>query len=487
MQAKVMNMLVTVLCALVMLPLRLLRVFVGTYLSRNEDVRRAGLVADVNALALAVAVILLLTSRATFNQAEETIKHQAWANLLQDSPGAACASLNQQPFVGHISQSIHFTCTNDPYQRTPSTARWTYAMDAKNMKQVVGVLRALDECKVFSMGMQYIYTDRSVCYKFANTSGSVSSVIEASQTGSLELVQNITGWDRLDVITPEDTYSPASAGEAGESCLEDYSTHARAVNGTCYSPAAPFGNPGFPSDLGFPRGMQIVRWLDRFGKGIFLGVKCGSSLHNPSPGLQRCINSSAQLSAVAGPWTPEFWADPRPRDPRNYSLHGHEHGAFCPANSTLGVVLYRPSLYQCSNGAQGSQVRLLNDEMAALTGVRYFAYFRCLSYDELFGVYVGTVGVLMSVALATGALYITDVARPMLLAGHEAWLWDVVLQSAGAIGPEVGERRCERAKTLFEVILRCVASCALGSSLGMILIYVPWQVFLSNHAHTCNP
>ena len=482
-----MRTLATLLCALVMLPLRLLRVFVGTYLSRNEDVRRAGLVADVNALALAVAVILLLTSRGTFQDAEDTIKHQAWANMLQDSPGAACASLNQQPFVGRISQSIHFTCTNDPYQRTPSTPRWTYAMDASNMKQVVGVLRALDECKVFSMGMQYIYKDRCVRYNFANASGSVSSVIEASQTGTLELVQNITSWDRLDVVTPEDTYDKASAGAAGVLCLEDYSTNALANNGTCFNPAAPFGSPGFPRGLGFPRGMQIVRWLDRFGQGIFLGVKCGSSLHEPSPELRRCINSSAQLSAVAGPWTPEFWADPRPRDPRNYSLHGHEHGAFCPANSTLGVNLFRPSLYQCSNGAQSTQVRLLNDEMAALEGVRYFAYFRCLSYDELFGVYVGTVGVLMSVALATGALYVTDVARPMLLAGRGDWSWDFVVQSAGASGPEVGKRGCERAKTVFEVILRCIAGCIVGTALGMCLIYLPWRVFLDQHGRTCNP
>ena len=69
--------LAVLLYALALLPLRLLRVFVGTYTSRNEDVRRAGLVADVNALALAVAVVLLLTSRGTFNNAEDTIKHQA--------------------------------------------------------------------------------------------------------------------------------------------------------------------------------------------------------------------------------------------------------------------------------------------------------------------------------------------------------------------------------------------------------------------------
>lgn len=237
--------------------------------------------------------------------------------------------------------------------------------------------------------------------------------------------------------------------------------------------------------------MQIVRWLDRSGKGIFLGVKCGSSLYSPLPELQRCLNSSALLGAVRGPWTPDFGTDPKPANTANFSLHGRERGAFCPASSTLGMFLYRPSpvQYQCSNGAQSTQVRLLNDEMSALEGTRSFAYFRCVSYNELFGVYVGTVGVLMSAALATGALYVTDVARPMLLAGREAWSWDLgdFRQSAGATSPGVEERRCERAKTVLEVILRCVAGCALGSALGMCLIHLPWRVFLDKHGRTCNP
>lgn len=158
-------------------------------------------------------MILLLTSRATFQQAEDTIKHKAWANLLQNAPGAACASLNQQPFSGRISQGIHFTCSDDPYQ-APKHPRWTYALDASDVKQVVGVLRALDECKAFSMGMQYIYKDRNVCYRFADSSGSVSSVIEiaASTLGALDLVQNVTSWDRLDVITPKDTFKRAARG-----------------------------------------------------------------------------------------------------------------------------------------------------------------------------------------------------------------------------------------------------------------------------------
>ena len=53
---------------LLWLPGRLLHVYLGTYTSHNVDVRRAGLVADINALALAVAVILLLTSRSTISR-----------------------------------------------------------------------------------------------------------------------------------------------------------------------------------------------------------------------------------------------------------------------------------------------------------------------------------------------------------------------------------------------------------------------------------
>ena len=89
---------------------------------------------------------------------------------------------------------------------------------------------------------------------------------------------------------------------------------------------------------------------------------------------------------------------------------------------------------------------LLNDEVAALKGIRYFAYFRCLSYDELFGVYVGVTGVLMTVAVTTATLYVTDVVRPLLLAGRGDWSWNAVEQSAGVACPAAGEGRYMRGK-----------------------------------------
>ena len=279
--------------------------FLGTYMSRNEDVRRAGLVADVNALALAAAVILLLTSRNTFNEAEETIKHQAWTNLLQDNPGAACATLNRQPFVGRISPGIHFLCrdANGHNTGTPHP-RWSNMVDGSNRGQVQAVLRALSDCNAFSMGMHYIYHDESVFYAAADASHSVRSIIDVSdQQTTLEFDQRLNSWASLDVVTPESTYDLDTKSAVGKRCAERMSNGTLTTalaNKSHYHLCTPFGNPGFPGDLGFAPGMEIVRWLDHFGKGIYLGVNCNSSLLDASRDLQRCLNSSQQLGGAIG-------------------------------------------------------------------------------------------------------------------------------------------------------------------------------------------
>ena len=179
---------VSLVCTLLWLPGRMLHVFLGTYLSRNDKVRKAGLVADINALALTVAVLLLLTSRATFNTAEETIKHQAWAYLLLDSPGAACASLNQQPFSGSIAQGIQFRCTSN------GNTRWSWPVDARDTTQVLAVLHALDSCKMFSMGMlfqgSFSPIENELCFHTAAaTDGSMSGIIN-SVIGSISMFRD---------------------------------------------------------------------------------------------------------------------------------------------------------------------------------------------------------------------------------------------------------------------------------------------------------
>ena len=186
-----------------------------------------------------------------------------------------------------------------------------------------------------------------------------------------------------------------------------------------------------------------------------------------------------------GAWTSDFRDDAIPEDRSSFQLKGDKPGAFCPANGTLEIYFFTPLVYRCNNGVQSANVSLLNDEVAALKGIRSFAYFRCMSYDELFGVYVGTVGVLMSVALATSALYVTDVARPLLLAGREDWSWDAVHQSAGITDPEAKGRRYVRVLKVVDVVLRCLAGCAVGTALGTCLVYAPWLAFYDHNTSTC--
>ena len=481
-QAKATKAIATLLRALTWLPLRLLRVFLGTYASSNEDVRRAGLVADVNAMALAVAAILLLTSRATFQKAEDTVKNQAWANLLRDNPSAACATLNQQPFVGRTLPKFHFVWLRP--EAVGFSEYHTVPVNGSDRRQVLGVLRALSDCKAFSMGISTVYRNSEVCYAAADEHHSMDRIINSTEGPYMD----DTSWASLDVITPEDLYNTTGAtrSPAGVSCMEGSSAgvlNQTLVEGACYNPSPPVGDPDFPGDLGFPQGMQIVRWVDRFGKGIYLGVSCNSTLAEPSPELQRCINTSAQLANVRAAWTDFAHSQP----PVMVPLKGSEQGAFCPANRTLEIAFYPPSPYRCRYGAQLSNLSLLNDEVDALKGIPQFAYFQCLSYDELFGVYVGTVGVLMTVAMATTALYVTDVARPMLLAGCGAWSWDAAAQSIEKTDQTVCERRCMHVIKVVDVVLRCTAGCAAGSALGMLFMYAPWLIFLNHQAQACKP
>lgn len=64
----------------------------GMGFSTKHDVFRGGLVMDLNAIALAISVVLLLTSRDTFRSAELTIKENAWKRLVWSHPRCASQS-----------------------------------------------------------------------------------------------------------------------------------------------------------------------------------------------------------------------------------------------------------------------------------------------------------------------------------------------------------------------------------------------------------
>ena len=98
-------------------------------------------------------------------------------------------------------------------------------------------------------------------------------------------------------------------------------------------------------------------------------------------------------------------------------------------------------------------MRVLKDEIDALKAVQKYPYFRCVSYDELFAVYVGIIGVLIAIALTTTTLFITEVARPMLLAGRGSWSWDDPESSIGNMGSEDNERPYVREQNILDVVL----------------------------------
>lgn len=220
--------------------------------------------------------------------------------------------------------------------------------------------------------------------------------------------------------------------------------------------------------------MGILRWLDESNKGLFLGFKCNGTQRL----LPDCITSNSYVHDLTGHW--ETGGFP------NATLKGSQKSSFCPPEGRLSLHVSHDYPYHCTSGAEASSVRILKDEIDALKAVQKYAYFRCVTYDELFAVYVGVIGVLIAVALTTTTLFITDVARPMLLAGRESWSWDIVDSNVGDVCSEDSEQRYVREQNVLDVVLRCAASFAIGGVLAMGLIYLPWQAFLKNQGQACD-
>ena len=460
-------------CALLWLPGRMLHVFLGTYMSRNEDVRKAGLAADSNALALAVAVILLLTSRATFNKAEETINVQAWANLVLDDPAQVCASLNQKPFLGKIFHNFYFYCQvqiDVPGHPPVPAGRTSLALNASNQMQVLSLLRGMHEdCGAFAMAIDYRPASKSTVMEYVSESNITRKLdFEATLHRSAE-ENGIYRWRSFDWISPADR----------SACKNNFDVDRLQLalkNGTYFDPVnASRDIAEFPSDLGFPQGMAVVRWLDEYNRGMFLGVKCHGSIWSTPEELSQCISLSGRVHNASGLWD----AHGRPDAP----LKGPQDAAFCGSMDNMTFKTF-PHPYRCSNGAQSSSVQILEDERNALKAVLKFAYFRCVTYDELYAVYVGIIGVLIAAALTTTTLVFTDVLRPMLLAGRQAWSWDTVGPSVAGVASEDSKRRHVREANMIDVVLRCAASCAVGTLLGMSFLYVPYVVFIESQGQS---
>lgn len=149
---------------------------------------------------------------------------------------------------------------------------------------------------------------------------------------------------------------------------------------------------------------------------------------------------------------------------------------------------------RCVNGANLLGLPELNAETTAERQAHKFPYFLCLSYDELFGVYIGMISLAVGMCLTTFVLFNTEIVSPMLKAGGAAW--SPREQLPGSCSRScAADARCGGCRAAFsdgvrvwpnpmrtgcpsdnviDVILRCLASFLLGLLISMLVVFLPW-------------
>ena len=298
------------------------------------------------------------------------------------------------------------------------------------------VLKGMHEdCGAFAMAIRLNYTggNTELCYASHDDIGEIL-LAEEGRHADAE-TQDKNRWKRLDWIFPGNTSNDVCAeGSKAE--------HLQSANfsGSCYLVNASKDLAEFPERMGFPQGMGMLRWLDEVNKGLYLGLTCDNSMWSNRERFYECISSSKMVHDAYGQWEPKG----------NGTLVGDiMNGSFCaPApEGQLRLQTWPRYPYRCVDGAQSSSHQALEGERNDLKALLKFSYFRCVSYDELFAVYVAIIGMLIAVAMTTTTLFFTEVACPLL----------------------------ERKVSVPEVIFRCAAAAFVGVVLGLTFIYIPWQ------------
>ncbi|EIE24429.1 hypothetical protein COCSUDRAFT_61853 [Coccomyxa subellipsoidea C-169] len=153
---------------------------------------------------------------------------------------------------------------------------------------------------------------------------------------------------------------------------------------------------------------------------------------------------------------------------------------------------------RCVNGAHLWGLADLNAETTAERQAHKFPYFLCLSYDELFGVYIGMISLAVGMCLTTFVLFNTEIVSPMLKASAAAWspreqlpgscsrscaADDGITRRRGGcraafsegvrVWPNPMRGGC-RSDDFIDVILRCLASFLLGLLISMLVVFLPW-------------
>ena len=487
---------------------RIARVYLGTYRSKKKAVQRAELVADLNAMVLAAAVILLLTSRGTFHKAEQDTNDRVWHSLLRDNLTAACTTLGRSEHRGNASYELSLNCTDTKNrQHIPEIS-----INARNVTTFVHILQILDGCKAFEFAIGNFYTDTACRWKAGNASGLVNDLLELYPNASHLLVPSanyrLVGRNEKGDNCHPPLMGWGLLGTARTSCLPWNSEvcSARVEEDKKYQ----FSSPG----IEIPPNGSIMRWVDNFNNGIYLGLR-------PNDVWEKCFSSLASwIDVTKGVLTSDIlegiWF--------NQVTSGS-----CPRDGYMRLGPGIKHLYHCIRGAEVGSMDMLTNEMTLAKSFAHpFAYFWCLSYDELFGVYVGIFGFFIAVVFATAVVLCTDVCSPMLRAGGKSWsgnasaadaheagasneeghnlspgslhahasavdtagqeeaaLTDVMNGGARegegenledlphAHAPDASPSRQTHWSDVLDVVLRVLASVFLGTALSVVFIYLP--------------
>ena len=478
--------------------------FVGTYISTISEVSRAGVVADVNAIALVTALNLLFTSRAAFRHAEESTQEVAWRRLVNDT-SYACATGKKEYFEGHFCPNLTAVCylgdqgkgrqqvvesldgtavSGEPTDCIPNTHKCR-KVPVHTEARLLALVYQLQKC-----------TSAMACRRLPTDAGWTLPVHELANLPRIgqwsalsllrvELVPDITisanGWtaDSSDTI-PSDATGVSAADQP--SARDGHGKGRKLLQSAVYNHIDPGQSP-VSADASLP-----ISETSSDGSG-------------QSPELANYYAALPEpILVISGPEAPSTycnWSGPVKGECMG-SFAADLGAGFCSSGTEAYFDFPTCVPYRCINGASVKYLSRLNDEVTAARQQHRVWYFSCLSYDELFGVYIGIIGVAVTVVLGTFVLYSTDVILPLLKAG--AGVWPIM---SGTVTDAEQEPHAEGkgTKTMctgwvnkrfkegvdmwsnrenpgcagLNIFLRCVDSILLGLVMGAMLVFA-WSM-----------
>ena len=508
-------------------------VFVGTYRSHDTRVTRAGLVADVNAVVLAAAVILLLTSSKAFHHAEESTKELGWKRLVNDTnygcvtgtlayfEGSRCPGLMDVCATYHTgskpSLNLQMVPVNDG--GSPQSTSSPGPGDLGHLLYQLEICGAIKQCKALPLSSDgwdltvrdivtlprlkpwtHLTLYRGQLLQDISTQAYVSALgpspgrrlLDTYATGRVAYAADggVVGGEVSPVI--------AAAAVAAAESPSAYNPQAKPIAVQKSRPSAP---GSAPAAISLSSGLSNKRAGAVAVNGTQMGNNSTSINHLPVP-VMMLSGTDVDAPTAYCLWNGAAGADCMSSFTAVAMNNLTSSAPSCPRSSRHYWDFPICETYRCVNGAKVDHLYILNAEVTAARQQHKTPYFFCLSYDELFGLYIGIIGVAITVCLGTFVLVAVDVVTPLMQAGQSEWL---------KAGPSAGFctqndtgswRWCYPASfmrgacmcafgagyghmctvgTVADIILRIVVSGVLGGMITIVALFSPWyKVYIEN-------